>query len=58
MNKDLVRGITFEIDEEKRIATMRVDWVDGKLCNQWNSTNLQMEPKEGLETDLSKNRRS
>lgn len=46
MNKDFVKGITFEINEKKRLlGTMRIDWYDGKLCNQWNPTNLIIELK-------------
>lgn len=30
----------FKIDNSKRLGTMRVDWYDGKLSNQWNPTGL------------------
>ncbi len=32
MNKDLVKEITFEIDEKKKLGTMRIDWYGGN----WN----------------------
>lgn len=54
MNKDLVKGITFQIDEKKRLGTMRIDWADGKLCNQWNPTNRISELKTARKIDLRK----
>ncbi|NMM65228.1 hypothetical protein HBE96_21835 [Clostridium sp. P21] len=56
MDKDLVRGITFELDEEKRLGNMRIDWAGskGNLCNQWNPTKLLMELKTGWKIDLKK----
>ncbi|WP_268906189.1 hypothetical protein [Clostridium hydrogenum] len=38
MDKDLVKGIIFEIDEKTRVGTMRVDWngSNDSICNQWN----------------------
>ncbi|MGV8980535.1 hypothetical protein [Clostridium sp.] len=54
MNNDLKRGTIFEIYEKKRIATMRIDWADGRLCNQWNPTNLLMELKTDSKIDLGK----
>lgn len=53
MNKDLIRGITFKIDETKRLGTMRVDWYDGRLCNQWNPTNLLIDLKTNSKIDLA-----
>jgi hypothetical protein len=54
MNKDLVKGAIFEIDEKKRLGTMRIDWADGRLCNQWNPTNLLTELKTDPKIDLPK----
>lgn len=54
MNKDLVKGITFKIEETKRVGNMRIDWYDGRLCNQWNPTNLLMELKTSSKIDLGK----
>ena len=54
MNKNLVNGITFKLDETKRVGTMRVDWYDGRLCNQWNPTNLLTELKTSSKIDLGK----
>lgn len=54
MNKELVKGITFIIDENKKLGTMRVDWYDGKLSNQWNPTNLLTNPKTRSKIDLGK----
>ena len=54
MNKDLVKGATFEIDEKRRLGVMRVDWADGRICNQWNPTNLLMELKADSKIDLDK----
>lgn len=45
MKKELTRGLVFELNEEKRLGTMRVDWYDGRLCNQWNPTNLLVDLK-------------
>ncbi len=53
-NKDLEKGLTFEIDEKKRLGTMRIDWADGRLCNQWNPTNLLTELKTDSKIDLEK----
>jgi hypothetical protein len=52
MDKDLVNGITFQIDEKKRLGTMRIDWADGKLCNQWNPTNFLLELKTAQKIGL------
>lgn len=54
MDKDLVKGISFELDEKKRLGTMRVDWYDGRICNQWNPTKLLLELKTGSKIDLKK----
>ncbi|NMM65251.1 hypothetical protein HBE96_21950 [Clostridium sp. P21] len=56
MDKDLVRGITFQIDKEKRLGNMRIDWEGsrGNLCNQWNPTKLLLELKTGSKIDLKK----
>ncbi|MBU3190315.1 hypothetical protein KPL51_12285 [Clostridium bowmanii] len=44
----------FKIDEKKRLGTMRVDWNDGRICNQWNPTNLLMELRADSIIDLGK----
>jgi len=54
MNKDLVKNMTFKIDEEKRLGTMRIDWYDGRLCNQWNPTNLLTELYSSSKIDMGK----
>lgn len=54
MNKDLVSCITFQIDETKRLGTMRIDWYDGKLCNQWNPSKLLIDLKTSSKIDLGK----
>lgn len=54
MNKDLAKGIAFKINEKKRLGTMRIDWYDGKLCNQWNPTNLLTELKTDSKIELGK----
>lgn len=56
MDKDLANGIVFEIDEKKRVGTMRVDWngSSGSICNQWNPTNLLLELKTASKIDLGK----
>lgn len=54
MNENLIKGITFEIDEKKRLGNMRIDWYDGKLCNQWNPTNLLTDFKTSSKIDLGK----
>lgn len=56
MDKDLVNGITFEIDEKKRGGTMRVDWngSNESICNQWNPTKLLLELKTASKIDLGK----
>jgi hypothetical protein len=54
MNKDLVKGAMFAIDEKKRLGTMRVDWADGGICNQWNPTKLLTELRAESEIDLGK----
>ena len=54
MNKDLIKGITFKIDETKRLGTMRIDWYDGRLWNQWNPTNLLTELKTSSSLELEK----
>lgn len=56
MDKDLVRGIIFELDEEKRLGNMRSDWAGGRgnLCNQWNPTRILMELKTGSKIALKK----
>jgi hypothetical protein len=56
MNKDLVKGITFEIDETKRLGVMRIDWANSgdKLCNQWNPTNLLIDLKTSSKIDQRK----
>lgn len=54
MNNYLVKGVTFEIDENKRLGTMRIDWYDGRLCNQCNPTNLLMELKTHPKINLQK----
>jgi len=35
-----VEEFTFEVKEELRIGTMRVDFADGSLSNKWTSTEL------------------
>lgn len=52
MYKNLVRGMTFEISDNKRLGTMRIDWYDGKLFNQWNPTNLIIELNKESRIDL------
>lgn len=54
MNKDLIKGFAFQIDETKRLGNMRVDWYDGKLCNQWNPTSLLIALKNSSKIDLGK----
>jgi len=54
MDKDLVKGLTFEIDEKKRLGNMRIDWYDGRLCNQWNPTELLNELRTDMKIDLKK----
>lgn len=54
MDKVLIRGIIFELDEKKRLGTMRVDWYDRKLSNQWNLTRLLLKQKTGSKIDLKK----
>lgn len=56
MDKDLVNGIAFEIEEKKRVGTMRVDWngSNGRICNQWNPTKLLLELKTASKIDLGK----
>lgn len=54
MNKDLVKGAMFEIDERKRHGIMLIYWADGRLCNQWNHTNLLTELKADSKIDLQK----
>lgn len=54
MKKDLVNGVTFKIEESKRLGNVRIDWYDGKLCNQWNPTNLLIELKSSSKIDLGK----
>ena len=54
LNKDLVNGVVFTVDEKKRLGTMRVDWAEGRICNQWNPTNLLMELKADSKIDLDK----
>lgn len=56
MDKDLVNGITFEIDEKKRVGTMRIDWNGSNysICNQWNPTKLLSELKAASKIDLGK----
>ena len=54
MKKDLIKGTMFEIYEEKRLGTMRIDFADGKLSNQWNPTNLLIELKTDSKIDLVK----
>lgn len=53
MGKGLIKGTIFVIQEERRLGTMRVDWADGRLCNQWNPTNLLMGLKADSVIDLS-----
>ncbi len=54
INKDLVKGIVFKLDETKRVGTMRIDWYDGRLCNQWNPTNILTELKISSKIDQGK----
>lgn len=54
MYRDLVKGITFQIEETKRLGNMRIDWYDGKLCNQWNPINLLTDSKTSSKIDLGK----
>lgn len=54
MTKDLVKGVMFAIDEKKRLGTMRIDWADKRICNQWNPTNLLRELKADSKIDLGK----
>lgn len=54
MDKDLGKCMVFQIDEKRRLGTMRIDWYDGKLCNQWNPTNRIVELKTGSRIDLKK----
>lgn len=42
----------FKIDNSKRLGTMRIDWYDGKLSNQWNPTELLIKLNETKEIDL------
>lgn len=54
MQKELTKGLVFELDETKRLGTMRIDWYDGKLCNQWNPTELIINLNDNSEIDLGK----
>ncbi|MEG0844289.1 hypothetical protein [Clostridium sp.] len=50
----LHREQLFESDEKNRLGTMRVDWYDGKLSNQWNPTKLLIELNNSRDIDLKK----
>lgn len=56
MNKDLEKGITFEIDDAKKLGVMRIDWAgsSGNLCNQWNPSKLLTDLKTSSKIDLTK----
>jgi hypothetical protein len=56
MDKDLVKDVTFQIDETKRLGVMRIDWAGSgdKLCNQWNPSKLLTDLKTSSKIDLSK----
>jgi hypothetical protein len=54
MKKEITKGLIFELNESKMLGTMRIDWYDGRLCNQWNPTNLLTELKASSKIDLSK----
>lgn len=43
----------FKIKEENRLGTMRIDWYDGALNNQWNPTDLLIKLVESKDIDLA-----
>lgn len=40
MDKELIKAMTFEVSEDNRLGTMRIDWGDGAIANQWYPTKL------------------
>lgn len=43
----------FEINNSNRLGTMRIDWYDGKIANQWNPTELLIKLKDSRLIDLN-----
>lgn len=48
----------FEINNSNRLGTMRIDWYDGKIANQWNPTELLIKLKDSRLIDLTYFRKS
>lgn len=48
----LHREQLFEINNDKRLGTMRIDWYDGRLANQWNPNKLLIELNESRKINL------
>lgn len=42
----------FQIDNQKKLGVMRIDWYDGKLSNTWNPTELLINLKKNNKIDL------
>lgn len=43
---------SFEIDNSKRLGTMRIDWFDNRLANQWNPTEFLIKLNDSNSIDL------
>lgn len=56
MDKELVKGIIFKIDNTKKLGVMRIDWCgsNDKLCNKWIPSKLLTDLKTSSTIDLKK----
>lgn len=56
MDKDLLKEITFEIEDTKKLGVMRIDWhgSNEKLCNKWIPSKLITDFKTSSKIDLKK----
>lgn len=52
MDKNLSKDKLFEIEQDKLLGIMRIDWYDGGLSNRWNPINLMIDLNNKKELDI------
>lgn len=54
MDKNLSKDKLFEIEQDKLLGIMRIDWCDGGLSNRWNPSDLMIDLNNKKELDIKK----
>lgn len=51
---NLTSDVLFDIENDKKLGVMRIDWYDGRLANTWNPTDLLIKLNSENSIDLKK----